>query len=420
MDATDVAVIGAGVAGLTCAKSLEEAGLSVRVLERSRRIGGRAGTDVIDGFRCDRGFQWFDAADPDLHRGLDVAALNPRPMERGVVLAHPEGYRLLQGSQTSLIATLRAGLGQPQDIARLVRWTEPLRKDPERVLAAPDMSLAQSLDRHGISGRIREEVLVPFFRLLFGDDDLTTSYQFAMLTMQSLAVGAPSLPALGMQALPDQLANRLECVVEHEIDVLALRRSAGDSVVIETGNGDIEVRAAVVATDPVTAASLLGLGAPRMRQQTTWWFATSVSPTSIKTPFLNSAVGAPGPLSHAVVVSNVAPRYAPVGHHLVAACSVSALGGEPGSMSDDGVREHLAQIFRTIGTAEWELVTRHVSPAAWPAVRAPLIRHREVDLGDGLFVAGDHRETPGIAGAVRSGGRAAAAVLEELGTPAQT
>ena len=44
---------------------------------------------------------------------------------------------------------------------------------------------------------------------------------------------------------------------------------------------------------------------------------------------------------------------------------------------------------------------------------------REVSLGDGLFVAGDHREAAGIPGAMRSGRRAAAAVLEELGLPAE-
>ena len=48
------------------------------------------------------------------------------------------------------------------------------------------MTLEESLDRHGISGRIREEVLRPFFRLVFADEDLRTSYQFAMLGMQSL------------------------------------------------------------------------------------------------------------------------------------------------------------------------------------------------------------------------------------------
>src|SRR5688500_12168145 len=100
MDATDVAVIGAGVAGLTCARALEESGMSVRLLERSARVGGRVGTDVVDGYRCDRGFQWLNAADSDIRESVDVAALNPQPIERGMVLAHPDGYRVLHGSQT--------------------------------------------------------------------------------------------------------------------------------------------------------------------------------------------------------------------------------------------------------------------------------------------------------------------------------
>ena len=77
MDATDVAVIGAGVAGLTCARALEESGMQVRVLERSARVGGRVGTDVIDGYRCDRGFQWLNAGDLDLRDAMDVRRAQP-------------------------------------------------------------------------------------------------------------------------------------------------------------------------------------------------------------------------------------------------------------------------------------------------------------------------------------------------------
>ena len=78
MDATDVAVIGAGIAGLTCARALEKSGLDVRLLERSARVGGRVGTDVVDGFRVDRGFSWLDAQHPVVREVADVAALNPR------------------------------------------------------------------------------------------------------------------------------------------------------------------------------------------------------------------------------------------------------------------------------------------------------------------------------------------------------
>jgi protoporphyrinogen oxidase len=418
MDATDVAVIGAGVAGLACARALEESGLHVRVLERSARVGGRVGTDLIDGFRCDRGFQWLNAGHPDVRAAVDVAALNPKAIEPGMVLAHPEGYRILRGTQASLIATLRSGLGQPQDIDRLLRWSDPLRKSPDRVLSGADMTLGESLDRHGISGRIREEVLRPFFRLVFADEDLRTSYQFAMLGMRALLMGMPSLPALGMQALPNQLALSLEHPVEHGVDVIGVRRSTGDGVRIHTEAGSIEARAAVVATDPTTASTLLGLGIPVMRGLSTWWFATAVPPTTMKMAFVNPMGPATGPISHALVVSNVAPRYAPPGQHLVSACSVPATGKDVGTETEAEVRAQLAQIFRT-DTSSWGLVNRNSHSAAWPAARPPLIMGREVDLGDGLFVAGDHRETPSIPGAMRSGQRAAAAVLEELGEPAK-
>jgi phytoene dehydrogenase-like protein len=418
MDATDVAVIGAGVAGLACARALEESGLQVRVLERSARVGGRVGTDVIDGFRCDRGFQWLNAGHPDVRAATDVIALNPRPVEPGMVLAHPEGYRVLQGSQAALIAAIRSGLGQPQDIARLLRWTDPLRKTLDRALAGADMTLGESLDRHGISGRIREEVLRPFFRLVFADEDLRTSYQFTMLEMRSLLLGMPALPALGMQALPNQMALSLDKPVEHGVDVIGVKRSSGDGVTIHTDSGRITARAAVVATDPTTASTLLGLGIPTMRSLSTWWFATEVPPTTMKMAFVNPMGLATGPISHALVVSNIAPRYAPTGQHLVSACSVPAPGSSVGSETEAEVRAQLAQIFRT-DTGPWRMVTRNTHSAAWPVARPPLILGREVDLGDGRFVAGDHRETPRNPGAMRSGRRAAHAVLEELGEPAK-
>ena len=418
MDATDVAVIGAGVAGLACARALEESGLHVRVLERSARVGGRVGTDLIDGFRCDRGFQWLNAGHVDVLAAVDVAALNPKAVEPGMVLAHPEGYRILHGSQASLIATIRTGLGQPQDIARLLRWSEPLRKSPDRMLSGADMTVAESLDRHGISGRIREEVLRPFFRLVFADEDMRTSYQFVMLGMKSLLMGMPSVPALGMQALPNQMALSLERPVEHGVDVIGVRRSTGEGVRIHTSDATIEARAAVVATDPTTASALVGLGIPLMRGLSTWWFATPEPPTTMKMAFVNPMGPATGPISHALVISNVAPRYAPAGQHLVSACSVPAPGAEVGGETEAEVRAQLAQIFRT-DTSGWGMVNRNSHSAAWPAARPPLILGREVDLGDGLFVAGDHRATPSIPGAMRSGQRAAAAVLEELGQPAK-
>ncbi len=62
---TDVAVVGAGVAGLAAARALRARGLSVRVLEAGRRIGGRAWTENaarLGGIAFDHGAQWLHAA----------------------------------------------------------------------------------------------------------------------------------------------------------------------------------------------------------------------------------------------------------------------------------------------------------------------------------------------------------------------
>ena len=58
---SDVAVIGAGLAGLTCAHRLRQAGMRVTVLEKSRGIGGRMATRRADDMRFDHGAQYVTA-----------------------------------------------------------------------------------------------------------------------------------------------------------------------------------------------------------------------------------------------------------------------------------------------------------------------------------------------------------------------
>ncbi|MGW5880380.1 FAD-dependent oxidoreductase [Nocardiopsis terrae] len=76
-----------------------------------------------------------------------------------------------------------------------------------------------------------------------------------------------------------------------------------------------------------------------------------------------------------------------------------------------------AEAARVLGThpGNWEhLRTVHV-PDALPAAPPPRGDLRlPVRLGDGLYVAGDHRDTPSLQGALVSGERAAAAVLADL------
>ena len=71
----DCIVVGAGLAGLACARTLVRAGRQVLVVEAADRVGGRVATDTVDGFRIDRGFQVYLDAYPEGRRQLDLAAL---------------------------------------------------------------------------------------------------------------------------------------------------------------------------------------------------------------------------------------------------------------------------------------------------------------------------------------------------------
>ncbi|WP_332368172.1 FAD-dependent oxidoreductase [Spirosoma telluris] len=54
-----VIIVGAGIAGLSCAVHLKQAGIQALILEASDGVGGRVRTDVVDGFRLDRDFRFY-------------------------------------------------------------------------------------------------------------------------------------------------------------------------------------------------------------------------------------------------------------------------------------------------------------------------------------------------------------------------
>ena len=66
MNKPEVAIIGAGMAGIACAAALRDAGCRVVVFEKSRGRGGRCATrrDAA-GHRIDHGAQYFTLRDPD-------------------------------------------------------------------------------------------------------------------------------------------------------------------------------------------------------------------------------------------------------------------------------------------------------------------------------------------------------------------
>ena len=60
-----IAIIGAGIAGLSCATVLRESGMRVSIFDKSKGPAGRMSTRRGESWECDHGAQYFTARDPD-------------------------------------------------------------------------------------------------------------------------------------------------------------------------------------------------------------------------------------------------------------------------------------------------------------------------------------------------------------------
>ncbi|WP_432476699.1 FAD-dependent oxidoreductase [Nocardioides sp. GXQ0305] len=404
----DVVVVGAGLAGLAAAVRLQDAGLDAVVVEVADAVGGRVRTDVVDGFRLDRGFQLLNPAYPEAERLLDLDALDLRAFDAGLAVRR-DGRTHVLGDPLRMPSTLPVDLTAPVGSVRAKgafgTWVAGLGMgSPDTIRERPDRSLMEELRARGLDGALTDRVLRPFLSGVLGEDELASSQRMASMLLRAFARGNPSVPAAGMQAMPDQLADRLAHGTLH-LRVRAAGPVRGSGV--DTDAGRVDARAVVVATDPVMAFELGAVPATPMRSLTTWWFAAPEPPTD--RPLLHVDGDGGGPLANTVVMTDAAPTYGPGdGQALVAATAV-------GSHRDlaEVARAHAGRLYG-VDPSRWELIRTDVIDGALPAHPPGQPLARRVDLGDGLFVAGDHRDTPSIQGALVSGRRAADAVVRRL------
>jgi len=400
----DVVIVGGGLAGLAAARRLDRAGVNWLLVEAADRIGGRVATDVVDGWRLDRGFQVLNTAYPRVPALVDLDTLDLRYFTPGVVVRRGTALHRLENPLREPRATpqtLTSGVGSLADRLKFAALaTRCATYAPARLLDAPEMTTQEALRRAGLSHRIIEEVMRPFLSGVFADRALDTSSHVLAMTLRSFARGRIALPAAVAGPLPYP-----------QLLVGARTVSVGPGLVVTEG-GEIRSRAVVVATDPTTAATLLPrLPRPDMRGLTTYYFGADQAPINEPTLILDG--DRREIVANTVVVSNAAPEYAPAGKSLIAASSVGM--SAPSGASEAVIRVELARMYG-VPTDDWELLTVVTLPEALPAAQVPQSRLRKpVALGEGVFVAGDHRDSPSIQGALASGWRTAGAVLASLG-----
>jgi phytoene dehydrogenase-like protein len=426
---TEVVIIGAGLAGLSCALSLESAGIQVTLLEATDRPGGRVSTDLVEGFRLDRGFQVLLTAYPEATRLLNYDALQLKNFEPGALVWHNGKFHRFAdpvrnpGGAAQFLFDNIVPIADKLNLAKLRARVQA--GTWEELFARPEKTTRDYLHALPFTANIIERFFEPFFGGVFLERELVTSSRFFEFLFRMFSTGDAAVPAEGMQQIPLQLAANLPAgALMTEARVSTVTRNAESFAITIEGGEDLEARAVVLAVAGNEGNALLtgvgGWSVPEVRawnQATAFCYAAEKSPVDEPIILLNGEGPEAGPVNNLAVMSAVSPGYAPPGAHLVVASVVGEAPQEHAALLrlDGGVRTHLKNWFGP-AVDSWKMLKAYPLSRALPQQRHAEWEQAPVRLGGsgGVYMCGDYRETASIQGALASGRRAAEAVLHDL------
>lgn len=410
MAKTEVLIVGAGLAGLACARRLHKEGVECRIVEASDAPGGRVRTDAMDGFLLDRGFQVLLTAYPEAIEQLNYDALELCGFISGALVRYEGRFHRMMDpwrERGAWIENLFSPVGKLGDKLRMASLRgDVLRKSVDDIFAQPETSALQCLKKRRFSSRIRENFFKPLFGGAMLDTKLGASSRMFEFVFKMFAEGDAAVPASGMGEIPKQMAATLpEGWIEYGRRVHSI---AQGHVKLTTGEV-LEAETVVVATEGPEAMRLLG-DSRHVAGRSVCCLYFSCKEPPLTEPLLVVSGSQRGPITNMAVMSAVSPRYAPAGEHLV---SVSTVGW-PSRDDQSLVTMVRGQLKRWYGlvTEEWRLLRIYRIEHGLPSVY-PLERLGRTRIAPGLSVCGDHRATPSIQGALESGRRAAEVLLRE-------
>jgi len=385
----DVLIIGAGLAGISAAISLQEAGRDVRIVESSDRPGGRVTSDVIDGFICDRGFQLINANYPAL-QALDVIKeIDFVRAPRVIEVALRNDRRALGDPRVAPWTALDKATGTIPEKLSLLRF---LVSTPKENQSVEDVLKG--------SGSVYVRALRPFLQGVFLTDPKNVDARYGQSIIKSFVTGSIGVPRKGVAELSKALAARVRSIT------YGVQADSLEGKVIKTSAGDFNAATVIVATDATTATQLLGLPeVPRMAGCITWYHSVTNNPSGSGRLIVDGQNR--GPIINSIVISDVSSSYAPLGQHLVS--TTTDLGA-----TESDVRRHLSVMWG-MSTHDWQLIAKYEIPAALPIQNVGRGLTQTVKVSENLFVVGDHRAVPSQQGALFSGRLAAELILNQSG-----
>lgn len=379
-----IVVVGGGLAGLRAALTIQESGQQVHLIEGNSNVGGRVTSQEIDGFTIDRGFQVINPGYRELER-LDIRT-HFHPIPAGAVAMVGGQWRFFGDPRReirTIVGALPSIASNPLPFFSLLRAVLVARIEEGE-------SAATFLHRIGVSGEIYGAIVEPFLRGVFLTSLTQVDAKFARRVLRSLYRQVPGLPDGGVQALSQELRNRLKSIQCGEWVHEITRSGKGFSV--RTESSIISARKVIVATDYSSAESFSEhLPHINFARSTAWYF-TLEDPLPMQHQ-LHVASLSSGPIVTAIDLAAVVPSYSPDGRGLLSVTTLERC-------EESAVRSQLGEMYGEAITGD--LITTFDIDNALPILEPGATRSGILE-DEGLIFAGDYLTEPSQNGALLSG-----------------
>ena len=411
----DVVIVGAGIAGLSCALTLQKKNLTFAIVESGDTPGGRIQTDVIDGFRLDHGFQVLQTKYPEAQKMLDFKDLKLQKFPAGVAVRHNGKFHIIADPRHHpryLSSTLASSVGTLKDRINMLRLARSVCQGAfDQIFSQPEEKTIDFLHNQGFSDGFIKRFFVPFFAGACLDPEIQASSRILKYIFRVFAEGDGALPKLGMGDIPRQLASNLP---QAAIRLNSRVASIDDGIVSLLDGSTVVGRRVVIATSQPALEQLLGLPASQASiGETCLYFAGDWQPP-FRDPFLVLNGDGKGPINNIAFPSLVAPSYSDSGKTLIA---VVVLGSKYQG-KEDLENQVCSQCLEWFGKSvkDWDhLHTYHIEhalPNQEPPTPDPYVL--PAPIRENVRACGEHQSLPGIQWALLSGRKTAESIVNEL------